>query len=80
MITLAGHFLVPFFRDLLLGVGGCAASPESINYLLDSKRQKGNCVALFVGGAAEALDSHPGEYKVTLNRRKGFIRIAMKNG
>lgn len=80
MITLGGHFLIPFFRELLLAVGGCSASQESINYLLNSKRQKGRCVALIVGGAAEALDAHPGEYKVILSRRKGFIKLAMKNG
>ncbi|XP_045494257.1 2-acylglycerol O-acyltransferase 2-like [Colias croceus] len=80
MITLAGHFLVPFFRELLLAFGTCASSQESLLYLLDKKRHQGNCVCLIVGGAAEALDSHPGEYKVILNRRKGFIRIAMRSG
>lgn len=80
MITLGGHFLIPFFRDLLLAVGGCSSSQESLNYLLDCKNERGRCVALIVGGAAEALDSHPGEYKVILNRRKGFIKLAMRNG
>ncbi|VVC95730.1 unnamed protein product [Leptidea sinapis] len=80
MITLAGHFMVPLFRDLVLALGGCASSQESLLYLLDTKRHQGNCVALIVGGAAEALDSHPGEYKVILSRRKGFIRVALKSG
>ncbi|XP_063619561.1 2-acylglycerol O-acyltransferase 2-A-like isoform X2 [Cydia splendana] len=80
MITLGGHFLVPFFRDLILGLGACTSSRESLLYLLDKKKHKGNCVALIVGGAAEALDSHPGEYSVILSRRKGFIRIAMASG
>ncbi|CAG9559595.1 unnamed protein product [Danaus chrysippus] len=80
MITLGGHFRVPFFRDLVLALGCCASSQESLLHLLDKKNYKGKCVALIVGGAAEALDSHPGEYKVILSRRKGFIRIAMKSG
>ncbi|CAK1546251.1 unnamed protein product [Leptosia nina] len=80
MITLAGHFVVPLFRDLLLAFGTCASSRESLEYLLDRKRHQGKCVCLIVGGAAEALDSHPGEYKVILTRRKGFIRVAMKSG
>ncbi|XP_053603376.1 2-acylglycerol O-acyltransferase 1-like [Plodia interpunctella] len=80
LITLRGHFLVPFFRDLVLALGGTASSEESILYNLDCKRNKGNCSVLIVGGAAEALDSHPGEYKVILNRRKGFVRVAMKSG
>ncbi|XP_026321870.1 2-acylglycerol O-acyltransferase 2-A-like isoform X2 [Hyposmocoma kahamanoa] len=80
MITLSGHFLVPFFRDFILAMGGCASSRESLLYLLDKKRHRGKCVALIVGGAAEALDSHPGEYKVILKRRRGFVRIAMQSG
>lgn len=80
MITLTGHFLVPFFRDFILALGGCSSSQESLLYLLDQKRYKGKCVALIVGGAAEALDSHPGEYKVILKRRRGFVRVAMKSG
>ncbi|XP_049870202.1 2-acylglycerol O-acyltransferase 2-like [Pectinophora gossypiella] len=80
MITLGGHFLVPLFRDFILGLGGCSASQQSLMYLLDKRRHQGKCVALIVGGAAEALDSHPGEYKILLSRRKGFVRIAMKSG
>ena len=34
-----------------------------------------------VGGAIEALDAVPGEdCKLTLKRRRGFIRMAMKSG
>ncbi|KAI5646565.1 diacylglycerol acyltransferase domain-containing protein [Phthorimaea operculella] len=80
MITLGGHFLVPLFRDFILALGGCSSSRESLLYLLDQKNHKGKCVALIVGGAAEALDSHPGEYKVILSRRRGFIRVAMMSG
>lgn len=80
MITLGGHFRVPFFRDLMLGTGACSSSLESLLHLLDRRKYQGKCVALIVGGAAEALDSHPGEYKVVLNRRKGFIRVAMISG
>lgn len=80
MLTLGGHFLVPFFRDLILALGGCSSSQASLMELLDARKHKGLCVALIVGGAAEALDSHPGEYKVILSRRKGFVRVAMKTG
>lgn len=80
LITLGGHFRVPFFRDIILAIGACSASLESLLYLLDTRKHQGKCVALLVGGAAEALDSHPGEYKIILNRRKGFIRVAMISG
>jgi hypothetical protein len=80
LITLRGHFLVPFIRDLLLALGICASSQESLLHLLNLKNYKGKCVALLVGGAAEALNAHPGEYKILLSRRKGFIRVAMMAG
>ncbi|CAD0197391.1 unnamed protein product [Chrysodeixis includens] len=80
LITLGGHFLVPFFRDLALALGVCSSSQESLMHLLDSKKYQGNCASMIIGGAAEALDAHPKEYKVILNRRKGFIRVAMKSG
>lgn len=71
---------MPFFRDFILALGACASSQESLLHLLNKKRHTGKCVALIVGGAAEALDSHPGEYKVILSRRRGFIRIAILSG
>lgn len=79
-ITLGGHFLVPFFRDFILALGVCSCEENSLLHLLDKKRYQGKCVAMMIGGAAEALDSHSGQYKVILSRRKGFIRVAMKTG
>ena len=32
------------------------------------------------GGAAEALDAHPGKLELTLRKRKGFVRIALQTG
>lgn len=80
LIILAGHFMVPLFREYLLSLGMCSSSRESLRCLLDTKQHRGKCVALMIGGAAEALDSHPGEYKIILSRRQGFIRIAMSTG
>jgi 2-acylglycerol O-acyltransferase 2 len=37
-------------------------------------------VALVVGGAREALHARPGDYKLILNNRKGFCRIAIQTG
>ena len=31
-------------------------------------------------GAQEALDAHPGNYRLTLKNRRGFVREAIKNG
>ena len=43
-------------------------------------RCPGACVAIVVGGAAEALDARPGWATLTLARRKGFVKMALKTG
>ena len=35
---------------------------------------------IVVGGASESLDARPGSCKITLKRRKGFIRMALLTG
>ncbi|KAI1722828.1 diacylglycerol acyltransferase domain-containing protein [Ditylenchus destructor] len=52
---------------------------EAIEYVLD-RPPKGYVVAIVPGGAAEALDSHPDTYDLTLESRRGFIRLAIKHG
>lgn len=33
-----------------------------------------------VGGARESIESYPDKYRLVLNRRKGFIRVALQTG
>ena len=63
----------------LLFIGACAATRESIEWNL-TKEGVGNALILVVGGAAEALDAHPGMVSLVLKKRKGFIRLALKYG
>lgn len=35
---------------------------------------------LSVGGAQEAMKSKPGEYKIYLKKRKGFIKVVLETG
>uniref|UniRef100_T1IZR7 diacylglycerol O-acyltransferase n=1 Tax=Strigamia maritima TaxID=126957 RepID=T1IZR7_STRMM len=79
LLTLTGQFWFPFYRDLIMSTGSCAVSKESIKWLLTNEG-KGNMVIIVIGGAAEALDAHPGMVKLTLRRRKGFVRLAIQNG
>lgn len=79
LLTLEGQFWFPFHRELILGTGTCSASKESIEWLL-TKEGKGQAIALVIGGAAEALDAHPGSVTLTLRRRKGFVKLALKHG
>lgn len=78
LLTLNSNFHIPFYGPFLSSLGMCDASKESCNYILS--QGPGNALMLVLGGAKEALDAHPGQYILTLNRRKGFIKIALRNG
>lgn len=64
---------------LLSPTGACSVSKESIEWILTNEG-KGNAAVIVVGGAAEALEAHPGHYVVKLKSRKGFVKMALKHG
>lgn len=70
-------FKIVYFYIVL--AGACAATKESIEWNL-TKEGTGNALVLVVGGAAEVLDAHPGQVKLILKKRKGFIKLALKHG
>ncbi|CAH1396909.1 unnamed protein product [Nezara viridula] len=69
----------PFLRDIALECGVISASKQSLEYLLNDK-QKGNIVTLIIGGAEEVIHSMPGHYRIILNKRKGFVKLALTLG
>ena len=73
---LSDLFRFPFFRDVYLGFGMCDISKESIHHIC-TKENGGNVAVIVVGGASESLDARPGSSRITLKRRKGFIRMAL---
>jgi 2-acylglycerol O-acyltransferase 2 len=78
-VTLTMNFKTPF-SSLALGLLGSAdASADGINYIL-SKKGKGQAAMIVLGGAREALDARPGQYDLFLKNRKGFVKLALKNG
>ncbi|RXN04381.1 diacylglycerol O-acyltransferase 2 [Labeo rohita] len=79
LATLAGNFRLPVFRDYLMSGGICPVNRNSIDYLLSSNGT-GNAVVIVIGGAAESLDCAPGMNSVTLRNRKGFVKLALKQG
>lgn len=76
LATLSMNFRFPIMREILASMGLIAASAGSIRKAL----KPGAAVIVVVGGAAEALDTKPGEYVLTLTRRTGFFRIALEMG
>ncbi|XP_068103746.1 diacylglycerol O-acyltransferase 2-like isoform X2 [Hyperolius riggenbachi] len=79
LATLAGLFRLPILREYLMSGGLCPVNQKAIGYTL-SQKGRGNAVVIVVGGAAEALFSHQGATTIILNRRRGFVRLALEHG
>lgn len=79
MLTLEVNFKFPLYREFLMATGASTATYEGMEWLL-TKEGKGQALVLIVGGALEALDAVPGKMELTLNRRKGFVKLALKHG
>ena len=43
-------------------------------------KPKGHVSILIIGGALEALEGHRNEIRLVINRRKGFIKLALRFG
>uniref|UniRef100_A0A1I7ZL11 diacylglycerol O-acyltransferase n=1 Tax=Steinernema glaseri TaxID=37863 RepID=A0A1I7ZL11_9BILA len=77
--TLNANFYAPFRKELMTCHGLISAAKESIMYNLTGEK-KGNAVAIVLGGAEEALDAASENYNLTLKKRKGFVKIALRTG
>ena len=78
LLTLAINFMFPFTREVLMALGINSVTRASVHRNLT--RAPGASVAIVVGGAAEALDARPGWAVLTLARRKGFVKMALRTG
>ena len=79
LITLNIQFRIPLYREGLMFMGINPASKESISHILTQMGPGHSCVVV-VGGTAEALETRPGNFKLVLKSRKGFVKIALKSG
>lgn len=72
-VTLNETFWAPFLRDWILRMGYISANKHTLHEALQVQS-----IVLVPGGAAEALHARPGVMKLYLNKRKGFVRLAME--
>lgn len=84
LLTLDSNFRIPLYRDWALTLGLASVSKESCENLLGkggaNGEGMGRAITIVVGGARESLDALPGSLTLVLNKRKGFIRLAMRTG
>lgn len=80
-LSLNLNFMFPFHREFQLSYGVCSADRESLQYIL-TKQGTGHAALIAVGGAQESLDAHKDSSVITLTlmKRKGFVRNAIKCG
>lgn len=78
LLTLASNFHIPIYRDIIMAMGLCSVSKKSCERIL--RKGNGQAITIVVGGATESLSAHPGTADLTLRRRLGFIKIAIRNG
>jgi 2-acylglycerol O-acyltransferase 2 len=76
VLTISMNFKIPFWREFVMGSGLVDASRKSTSFLL----KNGISIVLIVGGASEALDSRPQSFDLTLENRKGFVKLALEHG
>jgi len=78
LCTLPAQFYIPIWREILLGLGLSDSSPVACKNGLT--HGPGSSIVLVIGGAQESLYSRPGTADLCLNRRRGFVRIAIDTG
>jgi 2-acylglycerol O-acyltransferase 2 len=77
LLTLASNFRLPLYRDFMMSLGMCSVSKHSCEKILRSG--PGRSIVIVTGGASESLSARPGTNDLTLKKRFGFIKLAIRN-
>ncbi|KAM0274910.1 hypothetical protein ACHAQH_007762 [Verticillium albo-atrum] len=84
LLTLDSNFRIPFYRDWILAMGIRSVSKESIWNTLTrggpNNEGMGRGVTIVIGGARESLEAQPGNLRLIIQGRKGFIKMALRTG
>lgn len=81
-VTLPCMFYFPFRREMVIQSGAISSNVGSIEYVLQKavQEKRPTVVSIVLGGAEEALDAHSNNYDLKLTTRKGFVKLAIRNG
>ncbi|KAJ3122889.1 2-acylglycerol O-acyltransferase 1 [Physocladia obscura] len=86
LATLPINFRLPGWREFFLSLGGIGVDKKSLEYVLteksksDPSKAAGNISLLVVGGADEFTLMEPNTMDLVLNKRKGFVKLALTTG
>ncbi|KAI1770704.1 DAGAT-domain-containing protein [Hypoxylon cercidicola] len=84
LLTLDSNFRIPLYREYVLAAGVRSVSKESIVNILSkggpNGEGMGRGVTIVIGGARESLEAQPGQMRLILKERKGFVKIAVRTG
>lgn len=90
LTSLNGNYYMPLSRELFLSCGFASASAESLTTMLNQSNDPNhksnrdgytsNAVGLIVGGMREQNITQPDTYKFVVQKRRGFVRIALQTG
>lgn len=76
LLTLLNQFYIPIYRDYLLALGITSAGRNNALKIL----KQAFSLAIVVGGAQESLLARPESTEIVLQKRKGFIKLALETG
>ncbi|KAJ3147606.1 2-acylglycerol O-acyltransferase 1 [Geranomyces variabilis] len=77
--TLDVNWSIPIWREIQMGFGTVSVSAKSLKHVL-TKKGPGWSALIVIGGADEALLAYPNTNDIILNRRKGFVKVAIQTG
>jgi len=69
----------PIFRDIVMALGVVNVHHDSCKFVL-TQQGPGHSVAIAIGGVCDVLDTCVNSYNITLERRKGFVKLALETG
>ncbi|KND03876.1 uncharacterized protein SPPG_01328 [Spizellomyces punctatus DAOM BR117] len=78
LMTLQTNFHLPLWREVLLCLGISSVSRRSCDNILN--KGPGHSCMIVVGGATESLAAFPYTADLTIKKRLGFIKVALRNG